>query len=686
MPRLLLRRRLQPGAVAGDGLGRGRRADAAAPGSPWSPSASSPGRGWSPRPAGTTSAGWTGCSTCWPAPASASRWPRRPPPRRRGSAWPTRRRCRSRADGVRLSHGSRDTYCASAPAYRAAARRIAAALADRYRGHPALRDVARAQRVRHHLPLRPDRRRVPGLAARAATATSTALNEAWTHGVLEPALRRLGADPAAAAPPSTCPTRPRCWTSAGSPPTSCSPRTSSSATCCAPRRPACRSPRTSSSATGCRSTTRRWAREVDLVAIDHYPSDPGPGAEEQTAFAADLARGWARHGTGRPDWLLMETAPNLIYAGGRMHAKEPGRMARHSLAAVARGSRGAMFFQWRAPRGGAELFHSALVPHAGRRTAGCTARRWPSARPWPGSPRRPAGAVAARVAIGYDEPSAWALQARRAAVDPARPPRRGAARAPGAVRRRGITTDVVGTPRRPVRRTPCWCCRRLPAHRRAGRGLADWVDARRSPGRHLPDRGRRRARPGPHRRLSRRAAGPARHTGRGVPPARPGRASVAAVRRARGSRRGARRVAPHRRARRSRRYAGGVLDGRPASPGTRRSGGAPGTSPPGWTTTPTARCSAASPTRPGRGPVQAGSAAGRGGWCAGGAGEPELAVRDEPHRRRRTCRRRRRRPAHRGHRHRLGAAPGGRRRGAPAQPVTGLSPAVPLSLVTARKR
>ena len=41
-------------------------------------------------------------------------------------------------DGVRLSHGSRDTYCAAAPAYRTAARRIAAALAARYAGHPAL--------------------------------------------------------------------------------------------------------------------------------------------------------------------------------------------------------------------------------------------------------------------------------------------------------------------------------------------------------------------------------------------------------------------------------------------------------------------------------------------------------------------------------------------------------------------
>ncbi|NUR97888.1 MAG: family 14 glycosylhydrolase, partial [Kribbellaceae bacterium] len=41
------------------------------------------------------------------------------------------------ADGVRLTHGSRDTYCACAPAYRDAARGIARALAERYADHPA---------------------------------------------------------------------------------------------------------------------------------------------------------------------------------------------------------------------------------------------------------------------------------------------------------------------------------------------------------------------------------------------------------------------------------------------------------------------------------------------------------------------------------------------------------------------
>src|SRR5690606_18702863 len=43
------------------------------------------------------------------------------------------------ASGVRLTHGSRDTYAISAPAYRSAARGIARMLGERYGAHPGLR-------------------------------------------------------------------------------------------------------------------------------------------------------------------------------------------------------------------------------------------------------------------------------------------------------------------------------------------------------------------------------------------------------------------------------------------------------------------------------------------------------------------------------------------------------------------
>ncbi len=104
----------------------------------------------------------------------------------------------------------------------------------------------------------------------------------------------------------------------------------------------------------------------------------------------------------------MESAPNQIHTAGRMHTKEPGRMLRHSLAHVARGSHGAMFFQWRAPVGGAERFHSALVPHAGpdsrvfRETValGVALRQLGEVR----------GRVEADVALVVDAASGWALR------------------------------------------------------------------------------------------------------------------------------------------------------------------------------------------------------------------------------------------------------------------------------------
>ncbi|MET8153829.1 beta-galactosidase [Actinoplanes sp. NPDC049668] len=345
------------------------------------------------------------------------------------------------ADGVRLSHGSRDTYCASAPAYRAAALRIATALAGRYRGHPALAmwHVHNEYSSACHCDLAAEAFRG---WLRARYGDLGRLNDAWTTAfwsqrygdwsqILPPRATRYLPNPAQVLDF-------RRFTS------------DELLAAYTEQRDVLRA-----ATPGVPVTTNfvlggwvpvdhaRWAREVDLVAIDHYPGDPGAGAEQEAAFAADLARGWARHSPGRPDWLLMETAPNLIYAADRMHTKEPGRMSRQALAAVARGSRGALFFQWRAPSGGAELFHSALVPHAGP-----DSRVFREAVELGGRLERIAdaarGAVRARAAVAYDEPSAWALQA------PGLPSRRldhlaEARHAHGALWRRGIVADVIGT-------------------------------------------------------------------------------------------------------------------------------------------------------------------------------------------------------------------------------------------------
>jgi beta-galactosidase len=108
----------------------------------------------------------------------------------------------------------------------------------------------------------------------------------------------------------------------------------------------------------------KWSREVDLVSNDHYLLADDPRSEIDLAFSADLTRGLAE---GRP-WLLMEHSTSAVNWQTRNVPKRPGQLVRNSMAHVARGSDGAMFFQWRASRAGAEKFHSAMVPHAGTDT------------------------------------------------------------------------------------------------------------------------------------------------------------------------------------------------------------------------------------------------------------------------------------------------------------------------------
>ncbi|HET6857350.1 MAG TPA: beta-galactosidase [Streptomyces sp.] len=104
-----------------------------------------------------------------------------------------------------------------------------------------------------------------------------------------------------------------------------------------------------------------WGREVDVVTNDHYLITDGRRTHVNLAMAADLTRSVA----GGAPWLLLEHATSGVNWQPRNPAKRSGEMARNSLAHVARGSEGAMFFQWRQSRSGAEKFHSAMLPHAG---------------------------------------------------------------------------------------------------------------------------------------------------------------------------------------------------------------------------------------------------------------------------------------------------------------------------------
>jgi beta-galactosidase len=108
----------------------------------------------------------------------------------------------------------------------------------------------------------------------------------------------------------------------------------------------------------------RWAPELDVISNDNYLIAERTDSYLDLAMSADLTRSLADGGP----WLLMEHSTSAVSWQPRNVAKRPGEMRRNSLAHVARGADGVLFFQWRASRFGAEKHHSAMLPHGGTNT------------------------------------------------------------------------------------------------------------------------------------------------------------------------------------------------------------------------------------------------------------------------------------------------------------------------------
>ncbi|MEV6795964.1 beta-galactosidase [Streptomyces sp. NPDC051320] len=145
-----------------------------------------------------------------------------------------------------------------------------------------------------------------------------------------------------------------------------------------------------------------WADEVDFVSNDHYVT-PGPQDLDELSFSANLTSGIAG---GRP-WFLMEHSTSAVNWQPVNRAKRPGELTRDSLLHVAHGADAVAFFQWRQSAGGAEKYHSAMVPHAGPdsdifRTVSALGQTLTDLAPVAGSVRRPA-----RAAILFDWESWW---------------------------------------------------------------------------------------------------------------------------------------------------------------------------------------------------------------------------------------------------------------------------------------
>jgi beta-galactosidase len=267
-----------------------------------------------------------------------------------------------RPDGVRLTHGSRDTYAISAPAYREASRRVARALADRYGTHPGL--LGWHVHNEYGTPdWGPHAAHAFRTWLRARYGTLDALNQAWwsafwsqhygdweeieppraTQYLPNPAqaidLRRFTSDEMRAALGEQA----QQIRAAGS-----------------------SAPITTNFMLPAWNHLEQWswAEDVDVVAVDHYLETTGPDAEAHVAYAGDLVRSWS-HGP----WVLMEQNPSGIKVDGRTFPKSPQRMIRNSLGYLARGSQSSLFFQWRQSLGGSEQWHGALVPHTGADSA-----------------------------------------------------------------------------------------------------------------------------------------------------------------------------------------------------------------------------------------------------------------------------------------------------------------------------
>ncbi|MFY1687838.1 beta-galactosidase [Plantactinospora sp. WMMB782] len=270
------------------------------------------------------------------------------------------------ADGRRLSYGSRQAICASSPVYRQAALALAEQLGRRYADHPALAvwhvhneyachnphcycDVS-AEAFRGWL-----RHRYGDLDA---------LNAAWGTAFWS----QTYTDWAQVLPPRATPT-------SSNPGQVLDFRRFSSdehLACFTAERDALHRlspgvPVTTNLMTASCVDLDHWTWGPELtgpdrlLSNDHYllgehPLEP----PAQIAFAADLSRSLA----GGP-WLLMEHSTSAVNWQPRNLAKPAGQLVRDALAHVARGSEGALFFQWRASRAGSEKWHSAMLPHAG---------------------------------------------------------------------------------------------------------------------------------------------------------------------------------------------------------------------------------------------------------------------------------------------------------------------------------
>lgn len=102
----------------------------------------------------------------------------------------------------------------------------------------------------------------------------------------------------------------------------------------------------------------KWAKEMDIVSWDNYPSYNTPWS--MTAMRHDLMRGLKN-----APFMLMEQTPSQQNWQPYNSLKKPGQMRAQSYQTVAHGADTVQFFQLRRSVGACEKFHGAVISHAG---------------------------------------------------------------------------------------------------------------------------------------------------------------------------------------------------------------------------------------------------------------------------------------------------------------------------------
>ena len=102
----------------------------------------------------------------------------------------------------------------------------------------------------------------------------------------------------------------------------------------------------------------KWAKEMDVVSWDNYPSYDTPWSS--IAMTHDLMRGLKD-----APFMLMEQTPSQQNWQKYNSLKRPGQMRAQSYQTLAHGADTIQFFQLRRSVGGCEKFHGAVIAHAG---------------------------------------------------------------------------------------------------------------------------------------------------------------------------------------------------------------------------------------------------------------------------------------------------------------------------------